>query len=189
MILELHRQGLSVSAIARRLDLDRKTVRKYIARGLEPPAYGPRAPRPQRVDAYLEFLRDRLRAFPGLTAARLLREIKPLGFTGGYSTVKEAVRALRPAPAIRFEHRFETVRIPSKPDTRSDDDGHPRSIATQAGQLFIRLSALGQGGGRFAHRFAGSKLDAVRIVDQPVEDGISDSPAPEVLMPVGHGQL
>jgi transcriptional regulator of acetoin/glycerol metabolism len=35
MILELHRQGLKVSAIARQLGVDRKTVRKYIARGLE----------------------------------------------------------------------------------------------------------------------------------------------------------
>ena len=42
MILDLHRQGLSVSAIARELGIDRKTVRKYIARGLEPPVYGPR---------------------------------------------------------------------------------------------------------------------------------------------------
>jgi transposase len=45
MILDLHRQGLSVSGIARRLDLDRKTLRKYLERGLEPPAYGRRAPR------------------------------------------------------------------------------------------------------------------------------------------------
>ncbi len=37
MILDLHRQGLTVSAIAR-LGVDRKTVRKCIARGLEPPA-------------------------------------------------------------------------------------------------------------------------------------------------------
>ena len=35
MILELHRQGLTVSAIARQLGMDRKTVRRYIARGLE----------------------------------------------------------------------------------------------------------------------------------------------------------
>src|ERR1700753_2798738 len=42
MILELHRQGLSISAIARRVGLDRKTVRRSIARGLEPPRYGPR---------------------------------------------------------------------------------------------------------------------------------------------------
>ena len=42
MILELHRQRLKGSAIARQLGVDRKTVRKYNARGLEPPAYGPR---------------------------------------------------------------------------------------------------------------------------------------------------
>ena len=45
MILELHRQGLKVSAIARQTGLDRKTIRKYIARGLEPPDLRPaRAP-------------------------------------------------------------------------------------------------------------------------------------------------
>jgi Winged helix-turn helix len=32
MILDLHRQGLSPTAIARRLGIDRKTVRKYIVR-------------------------------------------------------------------------------------------------------------------------------------------------------------
>src|SRR4051812_498646 len=42
MILDLHRQGLSISAIARRTGRDPKTIRKYVARGLEPPAYGPR---------------------------------------------------------------------------------------------------------------------------------------------------
>ena len=42
VILDLHRQGLSVSAIARQCGLDRKTVRRYLERGLEPPAYGPR---------------------------------------------------------------------------------------------------------------------------------------------------
>src|SRR5580704_19462309 len=35
MILDLHRQGLSVSAIARHLCIDRKTVRSAIAKGLE----------------------------------------------------------------------------------------------------------------------------------------------------------
>ena len=109
MILDLHQQGYSVSAIARRLNLDRKTVRKYIARGVEPPIYGPRAPRPQIIDPYVEFLRDRLRAFPQLTAIRLLREIQPLGFTGCYGVVKDAVRELRPPPVIGFEHRFETA--------------------------------------------------------------------------------
>ncbi len=40
MILDLHRQGLSVTAIARRTGRDPKTVRKYIERGLELPTGG-----------------------------------------------------------------------------------------------------------------------------------------------------
>jgi hypothetical protein len=44
MILDLHRQGLSVSAIARHLCIDRKTVRSAIAKGLEPPKYKTRPP-------------------------------------------------------------------------------------------------------------------------------------------------
>ena len=50
MILDLHRQGLPVSAIARRTGVDRKTIRKYIQAGLEPPHYGPRQPRRKRCD-------------------------------------------------------------------------------------------------------------------------------------------
>jgi transposase len=109
VILDLHQQGYSVSAIARRLNLDRKTVCKYVARGLEPPIYGPRAPRPQIIDPYVEFLRDRLRAFPQLTAIRLLREIQPLGFTGCYAVVKDAVRELRPPPVIGCQGRSSTT--------------------------------------------------------------------------------
>lgn len=93
MILDLHRQGLSVSAAARRLDLDRKTVRKYIARGVQAPTCGPRDPRPQKIDPYMEFVRSRLQAYPQLSAIRLLREIWPLGFVGGYGLVKQAVRS------------------------------------------------------------------------------------------------
>ena len=52
MILDLHRQGLSVSAIARKSGIDRKTVRKYIGRGLEAPVYGPRKPRQAVVDPF-----------------------------------------------------------------------------------------------------------------------------------------
>jgi transposase len=78
MILDLHRQGLSVSAIARQLGRDRKTVRKYIERGLELPAYGPRQPRPTMVTPFAPYLRERIAAFPELTGSRLLREIKVL---------------------------------------------------------------------------------------------------------------
>ena len=45
MIHDVHRQGLPIQAIARRIGRDRKTVRKFLETGLEPPVYGPRAPR------------------------------------------------------------------------------------------------------------------------------------------------
>ena len=60
MILELHRQGVTVSAIARRVGLDRKTVRRYIARGLEPPVYGPRKPRTTQLQQFERYLRERI---------------------------------------------------------------------------------------------------------------------------------
>lgn len=108
MLMELHRQGLSPTAIARQLGIDRKTVRKYIALGLEPPSYGPRPPRPKATDAFLAYLRDRLTSYPGLTAVRLWRELRERGFVGGYTGVKRAVQTLRPDPVQPFEVRFET---------------------------------------------------------------------------------
>ena len=79
MILDLARQGLSVSAIARRTGNDRKTIRKYIDRGLEPPAYKPREPGPSLIRPFEAFLRERVTRFPDLTGQRLWREIRELG--------------------------------------------------------------------------------------------------------------
>jgi transposase len=108
MILDLQRQGLSVSAIALQLGIDRKTVRKYLARGLEPPVYGPRQPRPRRIDPFVSYLRERVEAWPGLTGRRLFRELKERGYQGGYTAITDALRDLRPPTAPAFEVRFET---------------------------------------------------------------------------------
>ena len=109
VILDLHRQGLSVSAIARECGLDRKTVRCYIGRGLEPPAYGPRQPRPTLLEPFAGYLRERVSAYPALTGSRLLRELRELGYTGGYTAVTDFLREVRPAADPRFEVRFETA--------------------------------------------------------------------------------
>ena len=110
MILELHRQGLSITAIARRTGRDPKTVRKYIERGLEPPVYGPRqVGRPNKLAPYLDYLRERLAAFPDLSAVRLTREIRERGYQGAYTAVKRFVAAVRPESEPKpFEVRFET---------------------------------------------------------------------------------
>ena len=106
---ELRHQGLSISAIARRTGLDRKTVRKYLAQGLQGPRYGPRAPRAQLLDPYRAYLRERVEAFPRLRATRLLREIRALGYPGGYTQLTAYLREIRPPLDRGFEHRFETA--------------------------------------------------------------------------------
>jgi transposase len=108
MILDLHRQGLSISAIARDLGIDRKTVRRCIARGLEPPVYGPRKPRQRLIDPFIPCLRERVAAYPGLTGRRLWRELRELGYEGGYTAVTDLLREIRPAALPAFEVRFET---------------------------------------------------------------------------------
>jgi transposase len=108
MILDLHRQGAGISAIARRTGMDRKTVRKVIASGLEPPAYGPRPRKVSRLQPFERYLRERLGAVPELTGRRLHRELAVVGYTGGYTAVTDLLREIRPVAAPAFEVRFET---------------------------------------------------------------------------------
>ena len=65
MILELHRQGISVSAIARQLGIDRKTVRVHIAKGLMAPAYKGRPPRARLIDPFEAVFARAALGFPG----------------------------------------------------------------------------------------------------------------------------
>ncbi|WP_026191770.1 IS21 family transposase [Methylosinus sp. LW4] len=108
MILELHRQGVSVSAIARQLGIDRKTVRKHIAAGLAAPSYKARPPRERAIASFEAYLRERLAAYPALSGRRLWREIKGHGYAGGYTAVTDLLRELRPPRPKGFEVRFET---------------------------------------------------------------------------------
>ena len=87
MILELHRQGLTVSAIARQLGMDRKTVRRYIARGLGPPAYGPRR---RSRGAPIRFCRICASGSGPIRpqVVRLWRELRERGYAGGASRAR-----------------------------------------------------------------------------------------------------
>lgn len=108
LIHDLKKQGLSISAIARKVGSDRKTVRRYLDRGLEAPVYGPRQPRARVIEPYERYLQERVQAFPDLSGARLLREIRELGYDGGYTAVTDFLREVRPARPAQFERRFET---------------------------------------------------------------------------------
>ncbi|WP_206185614.1 transposase [Thioclava sp. JM3] len=104
MIQNLKNQGLSSTAIARKVGCDRKTVRKYLELGLEAPVYGPRQPRPRVIELH----ERRVQALPDLIVARLLREIRELDYEGAYAAVTDFLREMRPARHAPFERRLET---------------------------------------------------------------------------------
>ena len=70
MIFDMRRRGLSISAIARKTGLCRKTIRQHLKRGLENPVYGPRHPRPWLLDPYEGYLRERVESIVPMNRAR-----------------------------------------------------------------------------------------------------------------------
>jgi transposase len=102
--------GMSVSRIARELDLDRKTVRKALRGGSWQP-YRREAPAPTLLDEHRGWLLERAPQVH-YSARILYQELKhERGFTGCYETVKLAVRPLRAEAALASltQRRFETA--------------------------------------------------------------------------------
>ena len=92
----LRKRGWSISAIARHLGHDRKTIRAYLSgerlAGLRAPAGA------SGFDAYANYCRERLLEDPHLWAMTLFDEIVDLGFAQSYPTFTRQLRqrALRP---------------------------------------------------------------------------------------------
>lgn len=113
MVVEIRvlaRQGKAIREIARKTGLSRNTVRKYL-RTEAPPIYGPRAPRPTKLDPYKGYLRERVEsAKPDwIPATVLIREIQALGYPGGISQLKVFLQELKPQPVVEPLIRFETA--------------------------------------------------------------------------------
>lgn len=101
------RRGEAVREIARQLGCSRNTVRRYL-RDEDARRYGPRAPRPCKLDPYRAYLLERVaQARPRwIPATVLLREIAERGYTGGISQLKAFLAPLKktePEPVVRFE--------------------------------------------------------------------------------------
>ncbi len=101
------RRGEGVREIARQLGCSRNTVRRYL-RDEDARRYGPRAPRPCKLDPYRAYVLERVeQARPRwIPATVLLREIIERGYTGGISQLKAFLAPLKKVeaePVLRFE--------------------------------------------------------------------------------------
>jgi transposase len=113
-------RGESERAIGRGLRIARKTVKRILNEQkqrredgehvLERELPRARAPRPSKLDPYLEQIAAWLEQFPDLTAVRLKEKLEELGFTGGYTICREHLQAhhkkTTPARAVQI---VETV--------------------------------------------------------------------------------
>src|SRR6266516_5490003 len=91
-VRDLKNNGCSVSAIAEQLDLDRKTVRKYLVHSPQP--YQRQHPSAAKIDPFRSFLRERWEQ--GVHNARKLwDEARTRGYPGGYSQLKLVVAPWR----------------------------------------------------------------------------------------------
>jgi hypothetical protein len=88
-------EGLSQREIHRRTGVHRDTIRKAVA-SPQPPRYGPRAPRPSKLDPYLPQIELLLADDPTLSGVRIREELEALGYGGGKTIVDDRLRELRP---------------------------------------------------------------------------------------------
>ncbi len=106
VLRDMHRQGMSISEIARQTGHDRKTVRTYVksSKLLESKE---REKKASKLDAFKDYIIQKLHEGP-FTASRLFKEIQDIGFTGKYTIVKDFVREVRPEQGVQAVYRYET---------------------------------------------------------------------------------
>ena len=126
-------EGLAVSEISRRLMLDRKTVRAAL-RSETCPAPG-RISRPSKLDTFKPYIQNRVKQYPGINCVRLLSELRPMGYNGGISILKEHLSGMRPS------HNEAFLRIETMPGEQGQVDwAHCGTI--RVGGAVRKLSAF-----------------------------------------------
>ena len=87
-VKELHEQGLYTSEISQRLNMDRKTINRYI-KADECPMYSKRA-RSSKLDPYKEYITQRWQS-GCYSATEILHEIRQMGYKGARSIMMDWV--------------------------------------------------------------------------------------------------
>ena len=150
MIRQLRNQGLTISEIARQLEVDRKTVRSTL-RKEESPKYR-RVVGVSLLDDYRNYIDQRLENY-NLTSQKIFEEILTLGYLGKYGIVNNYVRRQKDNYKTKAILRFETI-----PGEQAQVDwAYFGEFYDQEKKRFVRLCCflmvLGFSRMRFVHFF------------------------------------
>lgn len=152
----LRASGLSRKAIARELDLDIKTVRKWLSRGWEPQR---RPSRGRSLDSWAEFVRGRAPEV-GFNASVLYRELVGQGYEGSYPTVVRYVRPLR--EQVQIQQRA-TVRFETEPGEQAQVDWGSSAVWLGEERVRVHLFVMVLGYSRriFVRGYLGEGLESL----------------------------
>lgn len=105
----LHRQGKSIRAIAKALQVSRNSVRKYLRNIAMTPSYSKRTDRVSKLDPFKAYLKERIDAAKPdwIPATVLFREIQAKGYEGKEGILKNYIRPFKITPDEPIR-RFET---------------------------------------------------------------------------------
>lgn len=171
-------EGKGIKHIARELGLSRGTVRRF-TRATSVDELLPAEPRPGRVSILTPFAEHLWQRYnDGVTnATTLLKEIQALGYRGGYSALRDHVRAFRagqpprPVPAPPPNRREITNLITRHPNTLDDNETQTLQQIRRGCPHLDRLADHVAEFAKMLTELGGKNLDAwitaVKADDQP----------------------
>lgn len=143
----LRERGWTISAIARHLDRDRKTVRAYLA-GTRTPGVRARS-RPDPLAPFVDYLRARFIDDPHVWASALFDEVRPLGYPQSYPSFVRQLRTagLRPhCEACSGVKGRDTIEIDHPAGAEIQWDWFERRGAPWGGTAYVLLGTLPHSG-------------------------------------------
>ncbi|MEN6355577.1 MAG: hypothetical protein ABFD83_00675 [Armatimonadota bacterium] len=105
-----NRQGLSYREIARKTGRDRRTVKKYAQNPLLITACRSKVHRSSILDPFRSTVESWLNEDSGYRATWILDQLRKLGYSGGYTIVKDLVQEIKQENSRIAYIRFETGR-------------------------------------------------------------------------------
>jgi len=143
----LRKRGWSISAIARHLGRDRKTVRDYLEGRREPGVRRRRGPDP--LERFVPYLTARFADDPHVWASALFDELAPLGYDRSYPSFVRQLRVagLRPhCEACGGVRGRDTIDIPHPAGEEIQWDWFERRRAPWGGTAYVLLGTLPHSG-------------------------------------------
>ena len=138
-INDLHRLYWSerwpIRKIERHLRMSWRTIKKY----LDAPAQGPaQRQRESKLDPFKATIAEWLEKDPTVTAAVMEQRLRPLGYSGGHSILREYVQTVR--PQLKPSRAFLRMEPPARRALRSRLGAlrHARLLRGQAQALCVR---------------------------------------------------